>query len=165
MKLTSSLMIASAALVLVACADQSVQEDTATGTASTAAAPAPAPAPEAAPALPECDANGRDVLFDVDSAAFNDISLAVAQDLADLYFECEASSTTLIGATSTTGSEAHNQALSEQRAEAVAGVFRGAGVPNGSITTEGRGENFLKINTGDEVENVLNRRVAVEYDN
>ena len=162
MKLTSSLMIASAAFVLVAC-QQAVEEDT----AAAAAAPAPAPvvAAPAEPEIPACDANGRDVLFDVDSSAFNDISLSVAQDLADLYFECEASGTTLIGATSTTGSAAHNQALSEQRAEAVAGVFRGAGVPNSAITTEGRGETFLKVNTGDNVENVLNRRVAVEYDN
>lgn len=174
MNFKSSLLIASAAFVLAACADPAAEEDAASGSAAsadastttaastttTAAAPAPA-----APSVPSCDAAGRDILFDVDSAAFNDISLSVAQGLADLYFDCEASGTTLIGATSTTGSDAHNMELSKARADSVAGVFRGAGVPGAAITTEGRGESFLKVRTGDEVENVLNRRVVVEYDN
>ncbi|MEL7214634.1 MAG: OmpA family protein [Pseudomonadota bacterium] len=169
MKLSSSLMIAASTLVLVACGQQAVEEAAAPATTTavaqeTGAAPAqPAAAPEEV--MVACDAAGRDVLFDVDSAAFNDISLSVAQGLADIYFDCEASSTTISGGASTTGSAAHNLALSGERAEAVAGVFRGAGVPGAAITTVARGEEraFLKVKTGDDVENVLNRRVAVEY--
>ena len=161
MRLSSSLMIAASTLVLVACGQQAVEETVAQ---DTGAAPAqPAAAPEEV--IVACDAAGRDVLFDVDSSAFNDISLSVAQGLADIYFDCEASSTTISGGASTTGSAAHNLALSGERAEAVASVFRGAGVPGASITTVARGEEraFLKVKTGDDVENVLNRRVAVEY--
>ena len=165
MKLSSSLMIAASTLVLVACGQQAVEEAAAPAeTTAVAEAPAqPAAAPEEV--MVACDAAGRDVLFGVDSAAFNDISLSVAQGLADIYFDCEASSTTISGGASTTGSAAHNLALSGERAEAVAGVFRGAGVPGAAITTVARGEEraFLKVKTGDDVENVLNRRVAVEY--
>ncbi|QUL37375.1 OmpA family protein [Erythrobacter sp. JK5] len=68
------------------------------------------------------------------------------------------------GFTDTTGSEALNQGLSERRAEAVANYLASRGVARSRIETRGYGESydFLRVKTGDGVNEPLNRRVEIK---
>lgn len=68
------------------------------------------------------------------------------------------------GYTDTTGSEALNQRLSEQRAQAVADYLSSRGVASSRLATRGYGESydFLRIKTADGVDEPLNRRVEIK---
>ena len=68
------------------------------------------------------------------------------------------------GFTDTTGSDALNQRLSEQRAQAVADYLTGQGVARSRIATQGFGERYeyLRVKTGDNVNEPLNRRVEIK---
>ena len=68
------------------------------------------------------------------------------------------------GFTDTTGSDALNQRLSEQRAEAVANYLVGRGVARSRIETQGFGEqyDYLRVKTADGVAEPLNRRVEIK---
>ncbi|GAA4046560.1 OmpA family protein [Parerythrobacter jejuensis] len=66
------------------------------------------------------------------------------------------------GFTDTTGSNALNQTLSEERAAAVANYLVSRGVSRGRIATRGYGETNLRVQTGDNVAEPLNRRVEIK---
>lgn len=68
------------------------------------------------------------------------------------------------GFTDTTGSDALNQRLSEQRAQAVANYLVGRGVSSARIKTTGFGEryDYLRVKTADNVAEPLNRRVEIK---
>lgn len=68
------------------------------------------------------------------------------------------------GFTDTTGSDALNQRLSEQRAQAVADYLVNRGVARSRIATQGYGERYeyLREKTGDNVNEPLNRRVEIK---
>lgn len=68
------------------------------------------------------------------------------------------------GFTDTTGGDALNQRLSEQRAEAVANYLVGRGVSRARIETTGYGEqyDYLRVKTGDGIAEPLNRRVEIK---
>jgi outer membrane protein OmpA-like peptidoglycan-associated protein len=68
------------------------------------------------------------------------------------------------GFTDTTGSDALNQGLSERRARAVADYLAARGVARSRIATTGYGESyeFLRVKTGDNVDEPLNRRVEIK---
>lgn len=68
------------------------------------------------------------------------------------------------GFTDTTGSDALNQRLSEQRAQAVADYLTGRGVARSRLATRGYGEeyDFLRIKTADSIDEPLNRRVEIK---
>jgi outer membrane protein OmpA-like peptidoglycan-associated protein len=68
------------------------------------------------------------------------------------------------GFTDTTGSAATNQRLSEQRAQAVADYMIARGVARSRIATQGFGERVehLRVRTGDNVDEPLNRRVEIK---
>lgn len=66
------------------------------------------------------------------------------------------------GHTDTVGSAASNQRLSEQRAQAVANYLIGRGVSSARIRWMGFGETQLKIATGDNVNQPMNRRVEIK---
>ncbi len=68
------------------------------------------------------------------------------------------------GFTDTTGSDALNQGLSERRARAVADYLAARGVARSRIATQGYGESyeFLRVKTGDNVDEPLNRRVEIK---
>lgn len=84
----------------------------------------------------------EDVGFIEDSAEFRDPKAAKAalKKLADVMVRESDQSAQLTGATSSEGSEAHNQQLSQQRAEAVEKVLVEFGVPESRITAKGVGE-------------------------
>lgn len=68
------------------------------------------------------------------------------------------------GFTDTTGSDATNQRLSEQRADAVANYLAARGVARSRIATRGYGESYdyLRVKTADNVNQPLNRRVEIK---
>lgn len=66
------------------------------------------------------------------------------------------------GHTDTTGSSATNQRLSEQRAQAVANYLTSRGVNSSRIRWMGFGETRLAVQTGDGVNEPLNRRVEIK---
>ncbi len=67
------------------------------------------------------------------------------------------------GYTSTTGTEEHNQALSERRAKAVAAALIADGVNANIISQKAYGETHLAVPTGDNVEMPANRRAVIEF--
>jgi len=68
------------------------------------------------------------------------------------------------GFTDTTGSNALNQRLSEQRAQSVADYLAARGVARSRMATQGFGEqyDYLRVKTGDNVNEPLNRRVEIK---
>jgi outer membrane protein OmpA-like peptidoglycan-associated protein len=68
------------------------------------------------------------------------------------------------GFTDTTGSDALNQRLSEERARAVADYLAARGVARSRIETRGYGESYdyLRVKTADGVDEPLNRRVEIK---
>jgi len=68
------------------------------------------------------------------------------------------------GFTDTTGSDATNQRLSEQRADTVANYLAARGVARSRIATRGYGESYdyLRVKTADNVNQPLNRRVEIK---
>ncbi len=75
----------------------------------------------------------------------------------------EGSASILItGHTDTVGSNAYNQRLSVRRANTVRAEMVQQGVPNGSITSTGRGETELLVQTADGVKEPQNRRSTID---
>ena len=68
------------------------------------------------------------------------------------------------GFTDTTGSDALNQRLSEQRAQAVADYLAARGVARSRLETRGYGESYdyLRVKTADGVDEPMNRRVEIK---
>ncbi len=67
----------------------------------------------------------------------------------------------IVGHTDTVGSNSYNQKLSECRANAAKSNLVGKGVSDGSISTSGKGESELMVQTGDSVKEPQNRRATV----
>ena len=91
---------------------------------------------------------------------FYDTLNTVAQSLIDY----PNSLVDVYGFTDTTGSDALNQRLSEQRAQAVADYLASRGVARSRFATRGFGESYdnLRIKTADGVNEPLNRRVEIK---
>lgn len=66
------------------------------------------------------------------------------------------------GHTDTVGSPAANQALSERRARTVSRALVDEGIPPSGITTTGRGESELLVQTGDREVEARNRRATID---
>ncbi len=75
----------------------------------------------------------------------------------------KATRVTATGHTDTTGTEAYNMALSLRRANTVKDALVKLGVPAAAITTVGRGEAGLLVQTGDGVREPQNRRVEITH--
>jgi len=69
---------------------------------------------------------------------------------------------TIVGHTDSSGSNAYNQGLSECRAGAAKDNMVAKGVPESAITTSGKGETELMVQTGDGVKEPQNRRSTVD---
>jgi outer membrane protein OmpA-like peptidoglycan-associated protein len=68
----------------------------------------------------------------------------------------------VVGHTDTSGSDAYNNRLSERRAKAVADALVGAGVAQGSMAVDWKGESQPAVQTGDGVKEPLNRRSTID---
>jgi len=69
-----------------------------------------------------------------------------------------------VGHTDTSGSAAYNMRLSVRRADAVKAELVRLGVPAGTITTIGRGQEDLLVPTPDNVREPKNRRVEIKLE-
>jgi len=101
------------------------------------------------------------VFFDWDSTRLSDASLNVLEQARDAFKTRQGARVTATGHTDTTGTEAYNMALSLRRANAVKDALVKLGVPAAAITTVGRGEAGLLVQTGDGVREPQNRRVEI----
>jgi len=87
---------------------------------------------------------------------------AVLSEAAAAAKSSGAASVRIVGHTDTVGSNDYNQKLSECRANAAATNLTGKGVPAGAISTSGKGESELMVQTGDGVKEPQNRRATVD---
>jgi len=101
------------------------------------------------------------VFFDWDSTKLSDASMNVLSQARDAFVAKKATRVTATGHTDTTGTEAYNMALSLRRANTVKDALVKLGVPAAAITTVGRGEAGLLVQTGDGVREPQNRRVEI----
>lgn len=100
-----------------------------------------------------------DILFDIDSAALTPSSRATLDQAAGVFLEYPKTAIIAQGHTDSTGSEEHNQALSERRARAVANHLIGAGVDGSRITSVGYGESYPIASNDNASGRSRNRRV------
>jgi len=102
-----------------------------------------------------------DVLFDTDSAMLRGDSRATLDKVAVVLKDFPKTAVVVEGFTDSTGSEEHNQELSQRRAAAVMGDFVNSGVDAGRLTAIGYGENHPVGDNGTVEGRQQNRRVAV----
>ena len=120
-------------------------------------APAPAPAPPAQSRLVL-----RGVNFATDSAAIDPASAVVLDVAADQLRGRPGVSVVVEGHTDSTGSEAHNQALSQRRADSVRSYLVRKGVPAAQLTARGFGESNPIASNDTADGRAMNRRVELE---
>jgi outer membrane protein OmpA-like peptidoglycan-associated protein len=102
------------------------------------------------------------VTFATGSATISPGFRAVLDDLAGSMVQYPNSLIDVYGHTDTVGSATSNQALSERRAQAVANYLSSRGVNSARVRWMGFGETSLKVPTGDNVNEPLNRRVEIK---
>jgi outer membrane protein OmpA-like peptidoglycan-associated protein len=102
-----------------------------------------------------------DVLFDIDRAQLKSGGVREVQKLADILKQNPQRNVAIEGFTDSTGSESHNQELSERRAEAVRDTLMNMGIDSTRITTRGYGKSFPVASNGNVAGRQLNRRVEV----
>ena len=104
------------------------------------------------------------VTFATGSAAINPGFLDTLNSVAETLIKYPNSLIDVYGFTDTTGSPTTNQRLSEQRAQAVADYLAARGVARARMAIKGFGEqyDYLRVKTGDNVNEPLNRRVEIK---
>ena len=122
--------------------------------------PPPPPVAEAPPAPPV--ARTYIVFFGFNKCNITAEADAVLSEAASAAKSTGSASVRVVGHTDTSGSNAYNQKLSECRANAVKSNLTGKGVSEGSISTSGKGETELMVQTGDRVKEPQNRRATVD---
>ncbi|MES2886229.1 MAG: OmpA family protein [Pseudomonadota bacterium] len=137
------------------------------------AAPEPAPAADCIPPGPgePIDLNGckagdaivlRGVTFELDSARLTPNAKVILDGVADALLAQQAIKAEIGGYTSSEGSEAHNQKLSERRAASVMEYLTGRGVTADRLTSQGYGEASPVSDNSTEDGRELNRRVELK---
>jgi outer membrane protein OmpA-like peptidoglycan-associated protein len=106
--------------------------------------------------------NLPDVTFATGSAVVSPSFQATLNQVADSLTRYPNSLIDVYGHTDTVGSTASNQRLSEERARAVTNYLVSRGVAASRIRWQGFGETQLKVQTGDGVNEPLNRRVEIK---
>ncbi|NNF64799.1 MAG: OmpA family protein [Acidimicrobiia bacterium] len=100
--------------------------------------------------------------FDVNSAAIRSESTQVLSDVYDGLIAEGATGVSIVGHTSTEGSDEYNQDLSERRAQSVVDDLVGRGFAAANISAVGLGESQPLISPdNDETARTLNRRVEI----
>ncbi len=102
-----------------------------------------------------------DILFEINSASLAGASMSTLDQVSSVVNEYPKTAMVVQGHTDATGSEAHNQELSERRAKAVQNYLIGRGVDAGRIVAIGYGEGVPR-ETNDTAEGrSRNRRVNI----
>jgi OmpA-OmpF porin, OOP family len=122
----------------------------------------PTPPPAAPPPPPPPAVKQFIIFFGFDRCDITDEADRVLGEAAAAAKTTGAASVRVVGHTDTSGSTAYNQRLSECRARAAKNTLVGKGIPEPAISTSGRGEGELMIQTGDGVKEPQNRRATVD---
>lgn len=102
------------------------------------------------------------VLFGHDKAALNASSYNSLDKLTTILNSYSQTNIEVDGHTDNTGTDAYNQKLSAQRANAVASYLKSKGISSGRIVTTGKGESFPKYSNDSESSRAGNRRVEFQ---
>ena len=103
------------------------------------------------------------VFFDFDKSAIGEGGENVINAVFDEIQARNLTTINIVGHTDTSGSDAYNQRLAMRRANAVKDTLVSMGVPAGNITTEGRGESELLVQTADGIREPANRRSVITF--
>lgn len=103
----------------------------------------------------------NDILFDTDSSSLRSASRTTLNDLANNFRQYPDNLITVEGHTDSTGTDAHNQRLSESRASNVADYLIDNGVRASAITVYGFGESRPKSTNESAEGRQANRRVEI----
>jgi outer membrane protein OmpA-like peptidoglycan-associated protein len=102
-----------------------------------------------------------DILFDIDSSILSREAQSELDDFADVMNRYPKTAIVIQGYTDSTGSEAHNLALSERRAEAVFGYLVARQVAPDRMVPIGYGEAYPVASNEDARGRSQNRRVSI----
>ncbi|HJQ36070.1 MAG TPA: OmpA family protein [Thermoanaerobaculia bacterium] len=102
-----------------------------------------------------------DILFDLNSAALRGESRTTLNGLANNFAQYPDNRIVVEGHTDSSGTDAYNQRLSEQRASSVADYLIDRGVPNNNVIVYGYGEMRPKASNDTPEGRQLNRRVEI----
>jgi OmpA-OmpF porin, OOP family len=103
------------------------------------------------------------VFFAWDQADLTPVTQAVLDQVAADYARGEPTRMVVAGHADRSGTEAYNQALSEQRARSVARALVARGVPESALDVQWFGESEPRIPTEDGVREPQNRRVEIGF--
>lgn len=102
-----------------------------------------------------------DILFDVDSAIIDADGRATLEDVGAVLSQYPKTAVVVQGHTDSTGSEEHNQSLSERRATSVSNYLIGRGIDADRLAAVGYGEGYPVADNGSESGRSRNRRVDI----
>lgn len=102
-----------------------------------------------------------DVSFAVNSAELKFEAQSTFEKIANVLKDYEKTAVHLVGHTDSSGSDAYNQKLSQQRAQTVASFLASRGVPSSRMVTWGRGESEPIAPNDTEAGRARNRRVDI----
>ncbi|MDR3394990.1 MAG: OmpA family protein [Parasulfuritortus sp.] len=104
-----------------------------------------------------------DVLFNTDQASLSAGGINNARKLAEFMSKYPQRNVIIEGNTDSRGSESHNQALSERRADAVKNALVDMGISSDRITARGLGESSPVATNDSATGRQLNRRVEIIF--
>jgi OmpA-OmpF porin, OOP family len=127
--------------------------------------PTVAPPPETPPPeVPPPTAKQFIIFFGFDKCNITAEADRVLSDAASTAKSSGSASVRIVGHTDSSGSAAYNQRLSNCRATATKNNIASKGVPAEAISSVGRGESELLVQTGDGVKEPQNRRATVDLE-
>jgi outer membrane protein OmpA-like peptidoglycan-associated protein len=121
-----------------------------------------APPPPPPPQMPAKSPKQFIVFFGFNKSNLTPEAMRVVEDAAAAAKEYGTASIVIIGHTDTSGSASYNIRLSLRRAQAVKDGLAANGIPASMISTSGRGETELMVQTGDGVKEPQNRRATID---
>jgi len=125
-------------------------------------APMVAPPPAQPMAPPPAAPKQFIVFFGFDKCNITAEADGVLGEAANTAKSLGSASVRIVGHTDTSGSPSYNQNLSECRANAAKTNLVSKGIQDGAISTSGRGEAELMVQTGDSVKEPQNRRATID---
>jgi outer membrane protein OmpA-like peptidoglycan-associated protein len=106
-----------------------------------------------------------DVLFATNQASLTPNGISILRKVADAMMQNPDRTVLVEGFTDSTGSAAHNQDLSQRRANAVATALASMGVPRERVAMRAYGEAFPVASNDNATDRQLNRRVEIVLSN
>lgn len=127
-----------------------------------AEAPYVAPPPPPAPAAPSAPPRQFIVFFGYNKYTLTSEAQRVISEAVTTAKQEGTASILITGHTDTMGTNTYNQRLSVRRANTVRAEMVRQGIPNGAITSAGKGETELLVQTADSVKEPQNRRATID---